>query len=214
MKFFKLTNFAIVAVMGQSVPILSMAQDEVNTDISVADSIANNFSDFLGDDSSTLVNALRNGDDLSYEVEPTEIITIENGAGPMGFGEISLALGLAESILGEGATQQEIVDVLHNADGGGILDMRADDMGWGQIFSAYGTTVGAVMSRLHANEAAQARLAISQDHSFVRSENRNERSINRQYTGGARPERPERAATPERPERPERPEPPIRTGRP
>ena len=214
MKFFKLTNFAIVVVMGLSVPILSMAQDEVDTDISAADSIMNNFSDFLGDDSSTLVNALRNGDDLSYEVDSTEIITIENGAGPMGFGEISLALGLAESILGEGATQQEIADVLHNTDDGGILDMRADGMGWGQIFSAYGTTVGAVMSRLHANESAQARLAIAQDRSVVRSENRNERSINRQETGGARPERPEHAAAPDRPERPEQPELPTRAGRP
>ena len=212
MNFFKLTSFATLAVMGLSVPILSIAQDEVNTDISVADSIANNFSDFLGDDSSALVNALRKGDDLSYEADST--ITIENGAGPMGFGEISLTLGLAESLLGESATQQDIAYVLHNTEGGGILDMRADDMGWGQIFSAYGTTVGAVMSRLHANEAAQARLAISQDRSVVRSENRNERSINRQDTDGARPERPEHAAAPDRPERPERPEPPIRAGRP
>ncbi len=204
MNLFKLSSIAIVAMLGLSASILLVAQDEADTDSSVAENIANDFNDFLGDDSGAFVDGLRNGDALSLGTDPAEVINIENNAGPMGFGEVSLTLGLAESLLGDGATHQEIADALHNDKGVGILDMRADDLGWGQIFAAYGTTVGAVMSRLNANEAAQARLAIAQDRSVVRSDNRDGRSINRQVANGVPPERPEQAADPDRPERPER----------
>jgi len=94
---------------------------------------------------------------------------MEDDADPIEFGEVSLTLGLAESLLGDGASPQEIADLLHNAEGEGILDMRADDMGWGQIFDTYGTTAGAVMSRLNANEAEQARSLIEQDRRVLTS---------------------------------------------
>ncbi|MBL4820732.1 MAG: hypothetical protein JKY98_07050, partial [Gammaproteobacteria bacterium] len=218
MSFFKLTNLTIIAVMGFGGSMLAIAQDAPeNTppenNGTVADNIADRFSDFLGDNSGPLVNALRRGDNLDFG-EPGDITTVDNTVGPMGFGEISIALGLAESLAVPGAPPQDMADLFHNTDGTGILDMRADDMGWGQIFNANGTTVGAVISRRNRNEMAQSRRANPENRPENRSERRNERSINRQNTSGDRAERPERGDFPDRPDRPDRRDRPERPERP
>jgi len=124
MKYFKLTNLAMIVVTGLSISTLAVAQDEPENDGSVvAGSIASNFSDFLGDNSGTLVSALRNGDNLNLG-EPGDITTVDNTVGPMGFGEISLALGLAESVVGDDVTPENIANSLHNTESTGILDSK------------------------------------------------------------------------------------------
>jgi LysM repeat protein len=72
----------------------------------------------------------------------------------MGYGNVRITLRLAQSQLSQmGITQPtnaELSAVLLGGDVGGtqvdgILAMRADGMGWGQIAQKYGTTVGQLM---------------------------------------------------------------------
>jgi len=229
----KLARILPITMFSLGLPMAVLAQeDSPNLDSAQApenfendavyESLATDFSDLLGDDAGALVSALRYGDAISYESDSAELVTLENNVGEMGFGEVSLTLGLADSLLEDGATHQQVADLLANVEGDGILDMRADGMGWGQIFAVYGTTVGTVMSRLNANEAAQARLAMAHERPDNAAGGRPETTDQR----GARPDRPERAGgsnrreRPERgqraatPERPQRPELPGRAGRP
>ena len=213
MSNFKLTNLVLIIVTGLSISTLAAAQDEPENNGSVDESIANNFSYFLGSNSGELVTAFRNGDNINFG-EPNNVTTVDNPVGQMGFGEISIALGLAETLVRDDVTPENIANVLQNTDGTGIMDMRADDMGWGQIFNAHGTTVGAVISRLNANEAAQARLAIAQNSAANRTDNLNQRP---QDVSADRPDRPNQGEFPDRPDtvgRPERPDLPSRPGRP
>ena len=219
MKLIKSTGFFLIAAMAVGAPILVAANDFGD--------------DFASGNSSALIETLRNGEDLSYDIEvektivdetgapildtegneQTEIVietvTVVNSVGSMGFGEISLALGLAGELLGDDASYETVVGALYNDEGTGILDKRDSGMGWGKIFLEEGTTVGAVMSDLKASERALAMRAVAKN----RAENRPQRadaSANRP----SRIERPERADRPDRLNRPERPEPPARPGRP
>jgi hypothetical protein len=83
---------------------------------------------------------------------------------PMGWGNVSHALSLAQDALARlGITQPTNAQLqaalmggdVTGADGSavalrGILQMRADGMGWGQIAKASGTTMGAVVSSTRA----------------------------------------------------------------
>jgi hypothetical protein len=73
----------------------------------------------------------------------------------------------------------------------GVLQMRADGMGWGQIANALGFRLGDVK----------------------RSEKAPERIARSGRADSAQPERLERPHKPERPVRPERPERPTRPGK-
>lgn len=199
-------------------------------DMQVVSDIAADFGeDFAGGESETLITALRNGDGLSYETEvetttigedgkeitttTVEAVTVENTVGAMGYGEISIALGLAESLAEEGATFEQIVGTLYNEEGTGILDLRAGGMGWGQVFHEFDTTVGAVISGLKANERALAQRALAKDKLTGKRPERSAARVQR-ADKPERPEKPERAEKPERPEKPERAEKPEKPSRP
>lgn len=267
--------------LAQDVPVepedpVEIADDGTGNSATVENAIAEDFADFAGDDSSTLVQALRDGEDLSYDVEMeqgvvdengnpvyvqatnedgtpqidddgdpvfvqvvdengeplfdengdpvyvqetelvTESISFENTNGGMGYGEISLALGLAQSQLGDGASLADISESLFNIDGTGILDKRAAGMGWGQIFGDYDLTVGEVISTIKSNGKSAAAATIEelparQNGIANRSDSAGQARLEKvakpvRPEKAERPERPEKAARPERPERPVRPE--------
>jgi len=117
-----------------------------------------------------LVNALRKGTEVTLLAPP------EGGTGdavattftpptkPMGWGNVSHSLSLAQDSLTRlgitNPTNEQLQAALMGgdvtaADGStvtlrGILQMRADGMGWGQIAKASGTTMGAVVSSTKA----------------------------------------------------------------
>ena len=139
----------------------------------------------------TLVSGLRDGKD--FTVDGT---TFKTPAGKLGNGEVNIALSLAEAKLRqEGITQptsaQLNTALIGDAAHPGILTLRADGKGWGQVAQSMGIKLGDVM------RAEQAR---------------RERHERPQVANHERPERGERAERAERPDRPERPEKPERHG--
>ncbi|MGE0355625.1 MAG: hypothetical protein AB7P08_01795 [Burkholderiales bacterium] len=138
----------------------------------VAARLASSFATVAGsrENALALVNALRNGTEVTLLAAP------EGGAGdpvattftpptkPMGWGNVSHSLALAQDSLARlGIANPTSADLqaallggeVTGADGSavslrGILQMRADGMGWGQIAKASGTTMGAVASSAKA----------------------------------------------------------------
>lgn len=159
-------------------------------DIAVAqtrDQLVEKYTPLAGSESNAkvLVNGLRDGKD--FTINGT---TFKTPTDKMGYGEINVALSIAEKELGTAkpTTQQLQTVLVGNSSKPGILAMRADGKGWGQIAQAYGFKLGEVM----------------------RSEKADKAEKHDKHEKHARAERPERHGKPERPERPEKPERPGR----
>jgi len=145
--------------------------------IRVADKFAAPFAALAGsrENAVALATALRTGSPatLTYtSVGPkgttiTKTITITPPTKPMGWGNVSHSLALARFALAQqgisnptGPQLQAALNggTITTADGktvtmAGVLQQRADGMGWGKIAQSYGTTMGAVNHGLKATPA-------------------------------------------------------------
>ncbi|GAB3097361.1 hypothetical protein [Lysobacter terrae] len=181
-----------------------------------------------------------------------ETVTVEtpiaNANGPMGWGEVDHSLGLAQAMVdsGKAASFDEALQgtatttTVTNADGtttttttysGGLLQMRADGMGWGQIAKELGfKSLGAVKSgrSADAEETTAVTTASAKGHDAAKvaadshgksAEHKPDHAAKADRITG-KPEKVERIAKVERPakidrpDRPERPSKPERIGRP
>lgn len=125
------------------------------------DKLVSTFSDFSGspDNAASLVNGLRTGTAITLS-GPTggspggEALTFSAPTRPMGYGNIRIALSLAQTQLAsQGITnptpaqlQGALVGSTDSTTTQGILQMRASGMGWGQIANSMGYKLGPVMS--------------------------------------------------------------------
>ena len=129
------------------------------------------------DNALALVNALRNGTDVtltttvpppegSTEPPTTTTTTFTPPTGKMGWGEVKHALALAQDALAKAGLANPTAEqlqtalvggdiVVTNADGTtttttlkGVLTMRSEGMGWGNIAKAGGTKLGPVTSKV------------------------------------------------------------------
>ncbi len=141
--------------------------------------IGGEFNSFLGSNSNTVVNGLRNGSPITLTTTtltpsntpgaapiPTTTTTIINPpTGKMGYGNVFTSLALAKQQLGQLGISQPTPQQLQAALTGGtittgtgitatttnlqgILTMRSQHMGWGQIAQKLGTKLGPVVSSL------------------------------------------------------------------
>jgi hypothetical protein len=141
--------------------------------------IGGEFNSFLGSNSNTVVNGLRNGSPITLTTTtltpsntpgaapiPTTTTTIINPpTGKMGYGNVFTSLALAKQQLGQLGISQPTPEQLQAALTGGtittgtgttatktqlqgILTMRSQHMGWGQIAQKLGTKLGPVVSSL------------------------------------------------------------------
>lgn len=168
-------------------------------------------------------------------------VSIPNPNGPMGWGEVDHSLGIAQALVegGQAASFDEALfgaattTTVTNADGtttttttysGGVLQMRADGMGWGQIAKELGfRSLGEIKSGRYADadpaEAGAEQSAQGRDTAKTARETRGKSADHKADRTAkaervaARPEKVERIARAERPDRPERPVKPER-GRP
>jgi hypothetical protein len=130
-----------------------------------------------------LVTGLRDGTD--FKIGST---SFDPPTGKMGYGNVNIALSLAEKTLPENPTPEQLkAALIGTSTKPGVLAQRAEGQGWGQIAQSLGFKLGEVMRSPKANEKIAAR--------------------------PERAERPARLEKPERPERPERPARPERPGR-
>jgi hypothetical protein len=129
-----------------------------------ATNISNDYSYFLKNvDSKQVVNDLRNGHWTTTTTDPTTNTTTTNTealpTGKMGFGNVKISLALAQESLRQQGIMQPTSEQLHTSLMGGqmvpgdsttttngILQMRAEGMGWGQIAQKYDVKLGQLMS--------------------------------------------------------------------
>jgi hypothetical protein len=126
--------------------------------------ISNEYSYFLKNvDSKQVVNDLRNGQWTTTTTDPnTNVTTTTTEAlptGKMGFGNVKISLALAQESLKQQGIMQPTSEQLHTSLMGGqmvpgdpttnitgVLQMRAEGMGWGQIAQKYDVKLGQLMS--------------------------------------------------------------------
>ena len=161
-----LSNSSLVALtllLVAAAPATNFAQTESTSSVP-ATKISNDFGYFLEKvDSQQVVNDLRNGQWTTTVVEPgatTPTLTKEAlPTGKMGWGNVKTSLALAQhSLSQQGITQPTSEQLYTSLMGGelvpgdsatmtnGILQMRSDGMGWGQIAQKYDTKLGYLMS--------------------------------------------------------------------
>jgi hypothetical protein len=122
----------------------------------------------------TLVSGLRNGSEFTLNG-----VKFDTPTKKMGNGEVDIALQLAQKELNTTtpSAQQLRAALVGTADKPGILALRAEGKGWGQIAQSMGIKLGDVMRSPKAERHARVE----------------------------RPEKPNKPQRPEKPERPERP---------
>jgi hypothetical protein len=126
--------------------------------------ISNDYSYFLKNvDSKQVVTDLRSGQWTTTATDPTTNTTTTTTealpTGKMGFGNVKISLALAQESLRQQNIMQPTSEQLHTALVGGqtvpgdsttttngILQMRSEGMGWGQIAQKYDVKLGQLMS--------------------------------------------------------------------
>jgi hypothetical protein len=142
----------------------------------VTGKISGEFNSFLGSNSNAVVTGLRNGSPIALTTTTTTPSSTPGGAptttvttttinpptGKMGFGNVFTSLALAKQQLGQLGISQPTPGQLQTALTGGtittgtgtttqlqgILTMRSQGMGWGQIAQKLGAKLGPVVSGL------------------------------------------------------------------
>src|SRR5512139_274660 len=141
-------------------PAASAAEPDtpIGTSENVESRLSSEFAGFLGDteQAHVVVDGLRQGSAFTYIQPGTPDAVIDPPTGTMGYGNVRIALRLAQAELSKlGIAQpspEELAAILLGGeiDGApvdGILALRAEGMGWGQIAQQYGTTVGQLMGK-------------------------------------------------------------------
>ncbi|MEO5812093.1 MAG: hypothetical protein ABIU96_01445 [Rhodanobacter sp.] len=226
-----------IAVLGALSAAPVMAQTVTPPDTSVSTSTSNHestrlsaeFAEFAGSDanSQALVDGLRDGTAITLD----EVITNADGTttttgttftpatAKMGYGNVKIALSLAETSLAQSGitdpTAAELEAALNGgslvlADGtsidlNGVLAARASGEGWGQIANSLGVKLGDVMRSPKAAGSASANA-----HAHVHVDKVELAKVH----GVNRPSRPEHVTKVDRPDRPDRPSRPDRPDRP
>jgi len=143
----------------------------------VVDKLSADFSSFLGAEAKAVVTGLRNGMPITLTASTagttpgstptTTTTTITPPTGKMGFGNVFISLALAKQQLSQlGITQPTPAQLQAGLSGGtitsgtgttatstnlaGILTLRSQNMGWGQIAQKLGFKLGSVVSGLKA----------------------------------------------------------------
>jgi hypothetical protein len=154
---------AVSLLIVGAAPAANFAQTSSGSSIP-ATNISNDYSYFLKNvDSKQVVNDLRNGQWTTTTTDPQTNVTTTNTealpTGKMGFGNVKISLALAQESLRQQGIMQPTSEQLHTSLMGGqmvpgdsttttngILQMRAEGMGWGQIAQKYDVKLGQLMS--------------------------------------------------------------------
>jgi antitoxin (DNA-binding transcriptional repressor) of toxin-antitoxin stability system len=139
----------------------------------VTGKIAGDFESFAGskENATALVTGLRNGWEITLTQQGEPSATLTPPTKPMGYGNVSTSLSLAKYQLAQqgitNPTPEQLKIALNGGtiavDGNtvdyqGVLQMRADGMGWGQIAQQLGTKLGPVVSGIKSQNARMATL--------------------------------------------------------
>jgi len=173
----------VLAENGDETTALNGAMQTMDTTAATKDSgavtgkIAADFESFAGsqENSTALVTGLRNGSEITLTQEGEPSATFTPPTKPMGYGNVSTSLSLAKYQLAQQGITEPTPEQLQTALNGGtitidgesvdyqgILQMRADGMGYGQIAQQLGTKLGFVVRGIKAQNAHIATLPAGQ----------------------------------------------------
>jgi hypothetical protein len=242
------------AVLGALSLAPAMAQTATSPDTSVSTSatgqestrLGTEFTEFAGSDSNSqaLVTGLRDGTEITLDdvttnadgTTTTTSTTFTPATGQMGYGNVKIALSLAEASLAQsGITDPTAAELEAALNGGslvlsdgtsvdlnGVLAARAAGEGWGEIANSMGFKLGDVMRSPKAVGSASANTHAHADVSVAKVEfgkgHMTDHPSATDHSGkpdiANRPVMPDRPQRPERPERPQIPDHPSHVGRP
>lgn len=195
--------------------------------------LANSYTTFAGSsvNAQALVDGLRSGTAVTLvtpatATSPAVQTTFTPSTGKLGYGNVNIALALAQADLSKaGITQPTSAQIAAALDGGavvgpngpvqlkGVLAMRADGQGWGNISKSLGLKLGDVES------AAKALGPLPDSADFAHGQkvdkaNKADKAEKAEKVAKAdRPDKPDHLDKPEKPEKPERPDKPEHGGR-
>ena len=240
-----LSGLAGVPVMAQSTTASGTGTTSTSSNRE-STRLSSEFSTFAGSDlnAQALVNGLRNGTAIILQdvithadgTSTTASTTIQPVTGQLGYGNVKIALSLAEASLAKaGITDPTAAEIAAALNGGsltlangttvnlqGVLAARASGEGWGQIANSMGFKLGEVMrspkaagigaqANAHAKAGVDAHADASASGDFGKSQ------ITDHPTGMSgldHPHIPQRPTLPDRPQIPSRPQIPDHAGRP
>ena len=204
-------NIAVAsAFLALAFPVAAQTTTSPSTQAVPTEKLIEQYTDLAGSEKNakSLVTGLRTGSTITLEptTQEEKSVSFKPRTEKMGNGNINIALAIAEKSL-SGVKDPTNADLQAALMGGeiktssgtvkleGVLQMRADGMGWGQIANELGFKLGEVMRAGKAESGAQAaRRADSKPEKVAQRSDR-----------AARPDRAERMDKPERPMKPERP---------
>ena len=149
--------------------ILVMDAAATNGSSNVTNRIAADFQTFSGSrqNATALVTGLREGSEITLVQRGHRSATFTPPTGHMGYGNVSTSLALAKYQLAQqGITNPTPLQLKASLNGGtifvdgrrftydGVLQMRADGLGWGQIAHQLGTKLGPVVSGVKAQNTS------------------------------------------------------------
>ena len=153
--FRKNLAFAVVAGSLLMLPLVPSALAEgatvgtsmnTSTDKDAAGArLADTFSASAGsrDNAQAVVDGLRSGKGVTLEG-----VAVSGTGKNMGYGNINIAMSLAQSQMTPAATSRDFLAALDS-----VMDMRAGGMGWGQIAHSLGVNLGQVMGASKSGQA-------------------------------------------------------------
>lgn len=106
--------------------------------------LATRYAELAGstDAAAEVVAGLRAGGDFSFLVDEAEFL-VANPTQGMGYGEIDITLAMAQALV-DGGSYPDLATALGDPDG--VLQMRADGMGWGEIAQQFDLNLGQLVS--------------------------------------------------------------------
>ncbi len=188
----KLTVVAVAsafAVLG--LPVLAQTTTTPTTQAVPTAKLVDEYTDLAGSEKNakSLVTGLRTDSKITLEpiAKDDKTITFTSPTQKLGNGEIKIVLAMADKLLAndKNVTNQDLYNALMGDKG--ILTLRAEHMGWGQIANSYGFKLGEVMGKAPSTPTAGSQRADSKPEKLAQRPQR--------------PDLPDRAVKPERPER-------------
>lgn len=137
------------------------------------DRLVASYADLVGSEAGVraLVRALRTGASVTLASETAPTATFTPTTSKMGLGNIDISLALAQASLAAQGIAEPTPEQLQTAlnggeltledgtlvDMNGVLQMRADGMGWGQIAQSLGTKLGTLMGKAHGQREGKGK---------------------------------------------------------
>lgn len=195
--------------------------------------LAGTYTTFAGSNGNAqaLVNGLRSGSTIvlvtpATATTPAVQTSFTPSTGHLGYGNVNIALSLAQAELSaSGITQPTAAQIEAALNGGtvagpkgpvqltGVLALRAEGQGWGNISKTLGFKLGDIMSATKAHGPVPDSADIAHGEKIDKASHADKVAKVDRPDKADRPDKPDHPDKPEKPEKPERPDKPERGGR-